>query len=182
MSRKSSIDRLPLPIREKIGQLLQSNHTLDEIVNHLAKLDVDVSRSALGRHSKKVSQVVEMMNRSRTVATAIADKFGDEEGAKVQRVNLEIMHTLLHNLMVGGEDGESITLDPKDAMFLATAFEKLGKADKSHIETQIKLAEERMRIATQKELADKASSAARKKGISAETADEIKSVILGVKL
>jgi len=50
MARPSSIERLPAELRELIGHLRERGRTIDEILAKLAELDVDVSRSALGRH------------------------------------------------------------------------------------------------------------------------------------
>lgn len=183
MPRKSTIEKLPREIRDQIVALRNKNHTLDEIMAHLAKLDmdVDVSRSALGRYSKKIDQVAETIKRSQILASAITEKFGSEDSSRVSRANLEVMHALLQKLMIGADDNnEGIKLDAKDAMFLATALEKIAKADKSHVETQIKVAEERARTEAKTEAADTAAKEARRQGLSAETIEAIKSRILGV--
>ena len=70
MARNSSIDRLPAAIREKIGQLRQAGKTIDEILEKLKELDVDVSRSALGRHCKQLEEVSKSIRQSRIVAEA----------------------------------------------------------------------------------------------------------------
>lgn len=57
MPRPSSISRLPAEIRDKIGALRAEGRTIDEIVAKLEELNVDVSRSALGRHCKRLESV-----------------------------------------------------------------------------------------------------------------------------
>ena len=52
MPRRSTIKRLPKAIQERIGELREAGRTIDEILAKLAELDVEVSRSALGRHVK----------------------------------------------------------------------------------------------------------------------------------
>lgn len=181
MARPSSISKLPNQIREKIGQLRDGGCTIDEILEHLNKLSVDVSRSALGRHIKKTEQVAERIRKSRMVAEAVGREFGDNEASRVARTNMEIMHSLLMKLMVGDDDEErEISFDPKEAMFLATALEKLSKASKSDLETQIKAAVEKERREAMTQAADKAETIARKQGLSAETVNAIKAGILGI--
>lgn len=180
MPRPSTINKLPSEIKDMIAQLRDKGITIDEILEHLQNMGVEVSRSALGRHAKKIDQVAATIKRSQLLASAITDKFGSEESGKVSRGNLEFMHALIQKVMIGGEDGEEIVLDPKDAMFLATALEKLAKAEKSNIETQIKVAEERARQEATEVAAEVAVTEARRQGLSADTVNAIKSKILGV--
>ena len=167
MARNSSIDRLPSEIREKIGQLRQAGKTIDEILEKLKELDIDVSRSALGRHCKSIRQ-------SRIVAEALAKNFGDEGENKVSQVNIELMHSPILKMMVNN-DGETITMDSKDAFFMASSLQKLVQASKQNVENVIQL---------RKEFAEKAAQvvdkAGKKKGISAENLDFIKREIFGI--
>ncbi len=174
MARNSSIDRLPPPIREKIGQLRQAGFTIDEILNKLKELDVEVSRSALGRHCQQLEEVSKSIRQSRLVAEALAKNFGDENENKVSQVNIELMHSLILKMMVNNE-GESITMDSKDAFFMASSLQKLVQASKQNVESVIQL---------RKEFAQKAAQAVekagKKKGISAENLEFIKKEIFGV--
>lgn len=182
MARNSTIARLPEEVRLKITALRDQGKTIDEIMEALDRLDADVSRSALGRHLKKMDQVAERMRKSRQLAEAVGRQFGDAETSQVQRTNVELLHSLLMQVMVGDDDKDDVTLDPKDAMFLATAIEKLSKASKTDLETQIKAAEERARRQAVEQAADKAEAVARKSGLSADFVQEIRSKILGVQV
>lgn len=174
MARNSSIDRLPSEIREKIGQLRQAGKTIDEILEKLKELDVDVSRSALGRHCKQLEEVSKSIRQSRIVAEALAKNFGDEGENKVSQVNIELMHSLILKMMVNN-DGETITMDSKDAFFMASSLQKLVQASKQNVENVIQL---------RKEFAEKAAQAVekagKKKGISTENLDFIKREIFGI--
>ena len=91
----------------------------------LNELNVDVSRSAVGRHCKRLESIQASIRQSRTIAEAIVKDYGDEDKEnKVARANIEVLHSILFRMM-GSEDGEPVTLDAKDAMFLATSLEKL---------------------------------------------------------
>lgn len=183
-NRPSTISRLPEEVREKIAQLREEGRTIDEIMMALDALRVDVSRSALGRHVKKLDSVTKDMMRARNIAAAIGRSFGDTETSKVARTNVEILHSLVMQLMIGGdgegEDGQPVKLDPKDAMFLATAMEKMAKASKTDFDQQLKAAEEAARRAEREKAADTVEKEVRKAGLSAETVDAIKAKILGV--
>lgn len=178
--RTSSVSRLPVEVREKIALLRDQGRTLDEIMAALNSLDVDVSRSALGRYTKKMDRVAADLRKSRELAQAVARQFGDKEVSQVARTNMELTHTLLMKLMIGGDDQESVVLDAKEAMFIATALEKLTKASKVDFEAQLLAAREQARIEATEKAAEKATEVARKQGLSASIIHDIKTNILGV--
>lgn len=183
MARPSTISQLPEKVRAKITVLRDQGRTIDDIMVHLEKLDVEVSRSALGRHLKKQQLVAERIRRSRQLAEAVGREFGDDDTSKVARTNIELLHSLLMKVMIGDEDdvdGEVI-LDTKEAMFAATAIEKLSKASKLDIDRELKVREEERRFAKEKAAAA-AVKVAKKAGLTADTVNKIKSEILGVDL
>jgi hypothetical protein len=57
MARPTTIDRLPLEVRMVIKQVRAAGGTIDEIAAKLRELGVDVSRSPLGRHVKKMGEI-----------------------------------------------------------------------------------------------------------------------------
>ena len=63
----SSIDKLPVEVRELIGRLREQGATIDDILAKLGELDVEVSRSALGRHVKGLAEVGEQGRHARSV-------------------------------------------------------------------------------------------------------------------
>ncbi|PZQ46319.1 MAG: hypothetical protein DI551_05235 [Micavibrio aeruginosavorus] len=180
MAKPSSITRQPKEIRDKIAELREAGKTIDEILECLNSLGADVSRSALGRHIQKADKVAEKILHSRQMAEAITSKFGDEKTSQVARVNLEMMHSLVLNVLTGADDGKDVVLKPMDAMLLSTALEKLSKAQKSDVETAIKTAVETERRAAMQKAADVVSREAKKQGLSTETVTAIRSSILGV--
>lgn len=139
--RASTVGKLPAEIRELIGRLRNGGSTIDEILAKLRELQVEsVSRSALGRHVKQLDAIGEEIRRSRTIAEAMVQRFGDAPESKTARLNIELMHGLLMKLMVG-EEGESKTLDPQEAYFAATALQRLAMADKSTVDREVKVRE-----------------------------------------
>lgn len=178
MARKSSIDRLPPEVQALIGELRRGGRTIDEILDKLRELAVGVSRSALGRHVKQFDAIVEQLQQSRTIAEAIADRFGDRADDKMARANIEMMHALMMKLMVS-EKGDTVELDPQDAMFLATALQRLSGAAKTDVDRTMKL-EERIAARERSKAADTAATVATEAGLSKSTVEDIRAKILGV--
>lgn len=177
MGRKSTIARLPPEVRELIGELRRKGRTLDEIMEHLRQLDVEVSRSALGRHTKQLDAIADHMRKSQDMARALTERFGDDGIGDMARLNLQIAHGLLMRLMYS-EDGEEIKLDPKEAMFLTSALKNVTSASKTELDRATKV---RSEIAARAEaVAEETVSALKKAGMTAETYDKIRANILGV--
>jgi hypothetical protein len=174
MPRPSSIKRLPPEVQETIGRLRDQGRTLDEILGHLRQLEVDVSRSALGRHVKQLDAIGEELRRSRTIAEAMVARFGDAPESRTARLNIELAHTLLLKLMVS-EDGEPVKLDAKEAMFVSSAISSLTTAAKKDADGILQARREEA-----KKAAAAAESAAKDAGLSDTVVDEIKRRILGL--
>lgn len=174
MSRQSTIKRLPSEIRQLIGELREKGKTIDEILEKLQELNVDVSRSALGRHCQSIKAISERLKESRLVAEAVVKNLGDKSDSQISRLNIEMMHSLILKVMVN-KDGEGVTLDSKDAMFLATSLQKLAQASKQDLERELQI---------RKEITDKAAQTiekvGKKQGISADTIEKMKKEFFGV--
>lgn len=181
-SQPSTIDRLPESVRAAIGKLRVQGRTIDEILAHLAAMDVEVSRSALGRHVKGLAALKERMQHSRNIALALVDQFGDQPDNKLARLNLELMHSVVMQTITAtseGEDGEAqpVTFCPEDAMFLAKALQQLAATEKTNVDRTLVM---------KRELAKEAASAVDKvakrvgAGLTKDTVDAIKAEILGI--
>lgn len=178
--RPSSIDRLPEEIRAEVGRLRVQGRTLDEILAHLKGMDVEVSRSALGRHVKRMNAGRERMRHSREISTALVSQFGDQPDNRLARLNLELMHgVVMQTIMatVDDEDGDPqpVTFSPEDARFLADALAKLASAEKTNADRTLKLKAE-----AAKEAAKAAGGAARAAGLTAEVVKAIEHAVLGI--
>ena len=147
MARPSSIDRLPKELRELIGRLLEEGSTIDQILDKLNELGADVSRSALGRHTQKLADVGERMRRARVMAEALTARLGDQPENQVARMNMELMHGMVFELITAAagsedEEGEPVMLDPKSVKFLSGALKDLASAQKVDADRVLKLREE----------------------------------------
>lgn len=137
MATRSSIEKLPADLRRMIADLREEGRTIDEIKARLVDLSHPRSRSAVGRYVKKLDKVGLRLRNSRAVADALVKRFGDAPESKTARLNIELMHSILMDLMMkseeAGEDGETdISLSARDAMALAKALDHLGKAEKAN--------------------------------------------------
>lgn len=178
MARPSTIDQLPRDIRELIGQLRMNGVAIDAILNKLKELDVEVSRSALARHTQKIDAIAERVRESRAAADAIMDRLGASNDNRQARLNIELMHANLMSLL-SGEDGGDIVLSAQEAMFLGRALKDLAQASKLDQDREIKLREEIAKEERQK-AADVVVETARSQGLDEETAAFFRAEILGV--
>lgn len=179
----SSIDRLPEEIRAEVGRLRVQGRTLDEILAHLKGMDVDVSRSALGRHVKRMNASRERMKHSREMATALVSQFGDQPDNRLARLNLELMHGVVMQTITAtaeDEDGDPqpVTFSPEDARFLADALAKLASAEKTNVDRTLKLKQEAAKEAAAAVDRVAQTGAA---GLTVDTVAAIKREILGIR-
>jgi hypothetical protein len=134
VARPSKIDRLPDDVKELIGALRRAGRTIDEILAKLKELEVDVGRSGLGEHIKKWDMMAERLHRSKAAAEAIMQKLEDTgSDDRVARMNVAALHASIMELLAG-EEGEPVTLAPKEAMLVSTALKNLASAGKSDLD------------------------------------------------
>lgn len=184
MSRASTVDLLPQELRQLIADLRAKHVTLDQIKAKLQELGAEVSRSALGRHVKQLEQVGEKIRRSRDVAEALVKKLGDAPESRQARLNIELLHTLILDIVTGGEDGESVSLDPEQAMFLSRSLRDLAAATKSDVDLTLRLREELAKRQNKRvdqataEIAKEAAEA----GLSAERIAQLQAKVAGLRI
>lgn len=177
----STIDRLPVELRELIGRLREDGRTIDEILEKLHELDADVSRSALGRHIKGLAEIGAQMRRSREIATALVGQFGDQPDNRLARMNIELMHgVVMQTIMAASEaeaetgEAQAVTFDPEQVMFLSRSLQALAGADKANAELTLKLKAE-----FQREAIKKLDAAAATGDAQAEAMREAKRILFG---
>lgn len=186
---RSTLDRLPKEIREELGRLREDGWTIDELLFKLQELrgagrhDLDVSRSAVGRYVQGIDKVGERLRQSRAMAEALVRQLGDEPDTKVARLNIELGHSLIMNLMTGmagdgtdNEDSGPVQLDPEQVMFLTSSIQKLASARKTDAELILRLQTE-----ADKRAIAAMEATAKRKGLSADTIADIKKDFLGIR-
>lgn len=147
MARPSSIEQLSAEIRDEIGRLRGNGHSIDEILAALRELDVaHISRSALGRHVKRMDEVGRKLRHSRTVAEALVRQLGDEPASRAAQLNIELLHTAILDLFLSADDDEvddkgkaALRGNPSGIMQLAKALEALSSSTAADQEARRKL-------------------------------------------
>lgn len=174
----SSIDKLPPEIRDLIARLRQDQgRSIDEILDHLRQLDVEVSRSALGRHVKSMAEIGEQLRRSETMARFVVEKFGEDTDDRAARASMRILQGALLDILTEDrtdEDGAPVTLSAAEAKEISLALQRLVNAQATDTQRQLK-----MRAEFAKTAAAAAEKEAKAQGMSADTIGLIRSAILG---
>ncbi len=184
MARPSSIDKLPPEIQEEIGRLRGNGRTIDEILAKLRELDVDVSRSALGRHVQNLDQVAERLRRTRSISEGLVGKLGEQGGSKLAQLNIELMQNAVFELTIDPETGDTVQMGAKEANFLAGALHKLSAAAKTDMDLRVAIRKEveaDMERAKRAQ-AEAAAEAAAQRGMTDDDVAFLRAQILGVKL
>lgn len=186
MARPSKVDRLDPEIREEIAKQRERGHTLDEILAHLRRLGVDeISRSGLHRHVQGLDALSEKLARSRTIAEALVRKLGDAPENRTARLNIELMHSCVTDLMLASAsnaaDGTPITLEPETVHFLAKSLDHLSRASRSDADLTVRLRRELAAEAKQKlDALEKGAGKAGKGGLDPETLRRVRTEIYGL--
>lgn len=175
--RPSSIDRLDPDIKRLISDLrIEHGWTIDEIHAKLMELQQPVSRSALARHTKSIEEIGAELRHSREMAKALVEAAPVGDDAKLEQLNLELMHSMVLRLLTATDAGEMVTLDPENTMFLARALGQLASARKTDADRRRKDREEAKR-----EFLGKVEEAAKKpqSGLTADAILAIRQAVLG---
>lgn len=172
--RPSSIDKLQAPIREEVNRLrIDSGFTIDQILDHLKKMDVTISRAAMGRHVKSLDDLVgKKIKELRVAAEAVRKTLDDADDGKVGALNRELAHSILMRVSTATDDeGQDVEFTAQQAMFIAKALDHLAKAEKTDTDRIAKVRE----LATKKVITEvsKELKKAGQPGLSDELADDI---------
>ena len=186
--RPSSISRLDPQIRDAIGRLRDHGKTLDEILDHLRGMEIEVSRSALGRHVQAMEKVGERLRRSRAVSEALVRQLGDAPESKTARLNIEMMHSFVFDFLATAEEGEgekgqaaaALMQNPMALKLFSESVERLTKASR-HNADFVEQVEKRAAARARAEAVQAMDAVAKEKGLSADTLAAIKAGIFGVK-
>ncbi len=185
--RPSSIDRLPPDILERLHALLRDprisqTQTVAEINAILEREGAGqrISRSALNRYAQKMNAVGERLQQSRQVAEMWIAKLGAAPQGEVGKLVNEILRTLAFDLTLTLQSGEiTEARAPAVAKMLkemSIAMERLEKAASENVKRT-----EEIRRQAAEEAAEVAEKVARQGGLSADSVQELRRAILGVR-
>lgn len=171
MGRQSVIKKLDPRIREAVDAAIREGRaTIDDIVALIRALGGDASKSAVGRYKQQAEAQFQRYREAQEVAKVWIGKLQADPEGDVGRLLAEMLRTTAFQTL-----GDMEAATPGDLMFLAKALKDLASADKLTAERILVVRRE-----AAKEAAEKATTVAKAKGLSAETVAELRKEILGV--
>jgi len=181
MPQQSTIKKLPTPIIERLNFLIAENQlTLDDLTAWLDDQGHDVSRSAVGRHSKKYRGVAQKLQQSRDITSALVRELGEAAGQGEQgRLLVEMARSLVFDLLVKIQNEEMAGLSPKDVAMLGKGLAELGRALRLDQDFETKVREQAEKEARVKAAASTEQTLT-KAGIKESTRKMIEKEILGL--
>ncbi len=146
MSSRSHISRLPKAIRQQVDICIANGVTINEIVSHLKNLGHDVSRSSVGRYSKKSkADIMAKIKDQLDLTAAWGEGLGIDEENHQDRQILSMLRYLVADYQARAIH-EDTPVEPKE-------MRALGQAMKDIILSRAKL-EDIRKLAKAEALAD----------------------------
>ena len=191
MGRPSTIKRLPRGIRERLDEWVRDEavtqaeaaERVNELLRDLYPDHPPVSISAVHRYEASMREVGEKIQQGRAVAETWITRLGSQPGGKVGLLVIGTLRTLSFELsqkMATGEvSDESLPGMVDQVNKLALAAQRLERSASESVRREREIREDERKRVTE-EAAKAAGRTAERKGISAETADEIRRTILGI--
>jgi hypothetical protein len=181
MGRKSKIKRLQPEVRALIERHLREDRlSLDEILadvrEHFPE-DEAPSRSGLHRYRVGFEELTDRMRAMETMANAVVGELGEGVGDKAGALLAQAITTLAANAALKAHERDDVSIDE---------IRKLARAAKDAIDTRrLSLAERQaLEKAAEarllKEQKARLDGVVKRRGMSAEAADEIRREILGI--
>ena len=173
--RMSRIQQLPPEIKAYLDRRLREGASQAEVREETAAMLAEIdepplSRSGVNRYATRMEAVGQRFRQSREVAEAWIAKFGEEPTGEVGQAVVEMLRTLAFETTLKATEDPDDTMDADTLVNLALAVQRLERA------AEIGTKRER---AWRREAADKGAGAARKAGVSADTAAAIRAAIEG---
>ena len=179
MGRESSIDQLKPEDRQMLDRWLMDKGFCgyEEIATKLAELGYSVSKSSVHRYGQKLEQKLSAVQASTQAAMMIADAAPDDSDMRSAAV-LSLVQTELFNALVALQEADNEDADPADRiMLMAKAGKGVAEITKASVNQKKWESEVKERVQAAAKAVDKI---AKKGGLSAETAAEIRKQILGI--
>ena len=170
MARSSSVTQNPV-IHDAVNQAIKRGCTINAIKQMIDAMGAEISRSSLGRYTKKFSELAQRQRDIRAAADAFAAEFGDADDQQT-RLMIQLVTTLITEKIMAATPGNQKAMDLR---LLAAAVKDAISATK--------IDDDRRRILRKDAFAEAASvaeTAGRKAGASPEIINAIKAQIMGI--
>lgn len=185
MGRKSSVSRLPVEVKGYIEAMLATgSQTLDELIADLqtrfpatATAGDLPSRSALHRYGSKLDRRLAAIRASTEAAKMIQAQAGDDKDARSEALTA-LVQTELFEAILALQDADDPEADPGERVaMLSSAAKNIATLTRSSVALKQFQAKVMERIQAAAANVDKI---AKKGGLSAESAAELRREILGI--
>jgi len=180
MARRSSLEDLPQELLDEVNSLVgERGWTIDQVVEYLREAGYPRSRSAVGRHSKRVRELGERLRQSREITEALVKEMGPaaQEGQQ-GRLLAQMLRTLVHDHLEQQLQEGGSTPDPEQFAYLARTLKEISQATRHDQDFEQKIREQ-VRQEEREQAAQQAVEAAKSAGLSGEKAADIRRDILG---
>lgn len=179
MARESSIDQLTAEDKTWLDRRFmdQGFCGYEEIAKILQERGYNVSKSSVHRYGQKVEQKLAAVQASTQAAMMIADAAPDDSDLRSSAV-LSLVQTELFNALIDLQESSDPDTDPAERiMLMAKAGKGIAEIAKASVNQKKWESEVKERVQAAAKAVDKI---AKKGGLSAETAAEIRKQILGI--
>ena len=175
----SRIQQLPVPIKERLDALLRAGVPQAEILRVTAPLleargEAPLSASGLNRYATRMEEIGQQIREAREAAAAWTAKFGETPTGELGAHIIDILRKIAFDLARGAHGAEDAERQVETLSSLALTMQRLERAAGLSAERERAL---RMEVAAAAAAAGE--GAARRQGMSAETAAEIRRAIEG---
>lgn len=177
MSRSSLRDLDPR-IREEVDAFIRADRgTIDDLVALIRGDGAEVSRSAAGRYVKRAR---EEFRAAQERAKLWMEAIRRNPDGDVAKMNIQLLATVAEQRLREYMDpAKAAEIDPEGLMLLAKALDHAARAERFIQDRDIKF-KQQIEEQARREAADHAVAAAKKGGLSAAAADQIRREILGI--
>jgi hypothetical protein len=140
------------------------------MAEHEGKLQFAIpSFYAFHRHAVRIARLNRRLDETRAIVAAIAEKIGSKESDELTLMTAETLKSLILHIISEHDDKTS-----------ATAVRMLADAFRAAVQAQAVVVDRQSKAALKAQVTDVVDRVASAKGITAETAEAIKTQILGV--
>ena len=185
MGRKSTISRLPSEVKAFIeGKLAEGRSTLDELIaalherfpSHQAAGELP-SRAAVHRYGQKLERRLSAIRASTEAAKLIQAQAGDDQDARSEALTA-LVQTELFEAILSLQEADDPDADPADRVgMLSAAAKNIATLTRSSVGLKKFQLEVRAKAQAAADTVDKL---ARRGGLTAETAEQIRRELLGI--
>ena len=176
---RSSVDRLPDTLREAVDQAIADGATIDEITERIREGGEDCSRSAVGRYSKDVREMIRQQQETDRVIKAWVHELGARPEGGTGLFLIETLRTMTLATMtaLSGRDEPASLQDLSRLSLILRRIESTEKLCRDRERAERAEREEKAETAAEKD--KPAGGAERQGGLPPETVAAIHEAVLG---